>query len=97
MFEDLDIDPDFFGDTPLYHGQGCDRCKKTGYAGRVAILELMTVTDEIRKLVIDRASAMEIGRIAREQSMKTLRDVALGKVRDGLTTLEQVLVCTAAH
>jgi len=97
MFQDLDIDPDFFKGATIYKGRGCDRCKGSGYAGRAAIIEVMTVSDEIRKMVIERKSAMEIGKLAVSQGMKTLRDVALDKVREGVTTLEQVLVCTAAH
>jgi type IV pilus assembly protein PilB len=57
----------------------------------------MTVTDDIRKAIIARASSMEIGKIARSQGMRTLRDVALDKVREGISTLEQTLVVTAAH
>jgi type IV pilus assembly protein PilB len=97
MYSDLQIDPDMFQGVPLYRGRGCERCKNTGYAGRAAIIEIMTMTDEIRKLVIKRASAMEIGKVAMEQSMKPLRTVALQKVRDGVSTLEQVLLLTSAH
>jgi type IV pilus assembly protein PilB len=57
----------------------------------------MTVSDEIRKLVIDRCSAMEIGKTAIQQGMKTLRMVALDKAREGVSTLEQVLLLTSAH
>jgi type IV pilus assembly protein PilB len=97
MFHDLHLDPREWASVKLYKGRGCERCKNTGYAGRCAIIEVMTVTDEIRKLVIQRASASEIGKIAVAQGMKTLRDVALEKVRQGVSTLEQVLVVTAAH
>lgn len=97
MFLDLGITPSFFDGVTLHRGRGCDRCNNTGYAGRVAILEAMTVTDDIRKAIIARASSMEIGKIARSQGMRTLRDVALDKVRDGVSTLEQTLVVTAAH
>lgn len=97
MYEDLGIPSDFFKGSQLFRGRGCDRCGNTGYAGRLAIIEAMTVTDEVRKLVIQRASAMEIGKVAIDQGMKTLRMVALEKVREGLTTLEQTLVVTAAH
>jgi type IV pilus assembly protein PilB len=62
----------------------------------MCIIEAMSITDEIRKLIISRCSAMEIGNLAISQGMKTLRMVALEKVREGLTTLEQVLVVTAA-
>ncbi|HYE33065.1 MAG TPA: ATPase, T2SS/T4P/T4SS family [Methylomirabilota bacterium] len=97
MFQDLQIDPAIFEGVTLFRGRGCERCKNTGYAGRVAIIEVMSVSDEIRKMVIERKSAMEIGRMAQKQGMKTLREVALDKVREGITTLEQVLVVTAAH
>jgi type IV pilus assembly protein PilB len=97
MFRDLDIAPNFFDGVQLFRGRGCDRCNNTGYSGRLAILEAMTVTDEIRKAIIARASSMEIGKIAIGQGMKTLRQAALEKVREGLTTLEQTLVVTAGH
>jgi type IV pilus assembly protein PilB len=97
MYQDLGIDPKMFEGVTLHKGRGCDRCKNTGYAGRAAIIEVMTVTDEIRKLVINRASAMEVGKIAIAQGMKTLRVVALDKVREGISTLEQVLVLTSSH
>ncbi len=97
MFHDLHLDPKQWAGVTLYKGRGCERCKNTGYSGRCAIIEVMTVTDEIRKLVIQRSSASEIGKVAVQQGMKTLREVALEKVRDGISTLEQVLVATAAH
>jgi type IV pilus assembly protein PilB len=97
MFRDLNIHPDFFSGVPVYRGRGCDRCNNTGYAGRLAIVEAMTVTDDIRKAIIARASSMEIGKIAMNQGMLTLRHVALNKVREGITTLEQTLVITSGH
>jgi type II secretory ATPase GspE/PulE/Tfp pilus assembly ATPase PilB-like protein len=97
MFQDLGIDPNFFDGVTLYRGRGCERCKSTGYSGRAAIIEAMTVTDEIRKMVIQRTSAMEISKLAIEQGMKTLRMVALDKVKEGISTLEQVLVLTSNH
>src|SRR5437867_6355369 len=97
MYRDLSIPPSHFDGVILHRGRGCDRCNNTGYTGRTAILEAMTVTDEIRKIVIARGSAMEIAKIAINQGMETLRLVALDKVREGLTTLEQTLVVTAAH
>jgi len=97
MFQDLNIDPSIFEGVTLYRGRGCDRCKNSGYAGRMAIIEAMTVTDEIRKLIIARANTREMGKIAIGQGMKTLRMVALDRAREGVTTLEQVLVMTAGH
>lgn len=97
MYLDLDIDPKMFDGAVLFKGRGCDRCKNTGYSGRAAIIEAMAVSDEIRKMVIARASAMEISKIAIQEGMKTLRMVALEKVREGISTLEQVLVLTSSH
>lgn len=97
MFNDLQIDPSAFDGVTLYRGRGCDRCKNSGYAGRLAIIEAMTVSDEIRKLIISRASTREISKVAIDQGMKTLRMVALDRARDGASTLEQVMVMTAAH
>lgn len=95
MYKDLGIDPSFFEGVPLHKGRGCERCKNSGYGGRLAIIEAMTITDEIRKAIIARQSAAEIGKIAIAQGMRTLRTAALEKARDGVTTLEQVLVVTA--
>jgi type IV pilus assembly protein PilB len=95
MYRDLGIDPSYFDGVQLFRGRGCERCNNSGYAGRMAIIEAMTVTDEIRKMIIARAPAMEIGNLAISQGMKTLRMVALEKVREGLTTLEQTLVVTS--
>jgi type IV pilus assembly protein PilB len=96
MFQDLGIDPASFEGAVLYRGRGCERCKNSGYSGRLAIIEAMTMSDEIRKLVIKRCGANEIGHLAVQQGMKTLRQVALEKARQGLSTLEQTLLITAA-
>jgi type IV pilus assembly protein PilB len=97
MFEDLGIDPNYFEGAQLHRGRGCERCKNTGYSGRLAIIEAMTMTDELRKMIIKRASAQELGKVAIEQGMKTLRIVGLEKVRDGFSTLEQTLLVTASE
>jgi len=97
MFADLGIDPSMFEGVQLFRGRGCDRCKNSGYAGRMAIIEVMTISDEIRKLIISRASTREMGKVAISQGMRTLRMVALDRARSGVSTLEQVLVTTAQH
>jgi type IV pilus assembly protein PilB len=97
MFEDLGIDISMFNGVQLYRGRGCERCKNSGYAGRFAIIEAMTITDQIRKLVIARASSREMGKVAISQGMRTLRMVALDRARDGISTLEQVLLITSMH
>ena len=68
MFEDLGIDISMFNGVQLYRGRGCERCKNSGYAGRFAIIEAMTLTDQIRKLIIARASTREMGKVAISQA-----------------------------
>jgi len=97
MYEDLGIDPVMFDGVQLFRGRGCDRCKTSGYVGRMAIIEAMTITDQIRKLIIARASTREMAKLAVNQGMRTLRMVALDRARDGITTLEQVMLGTSAY
>jgi type IV pilus assembly protein PilB len=97
MFEDLGIDPATFSGVQLYRGRGCDRCKNSGYAGRMAIIEAMTITDQVRKLIIARANTRELAKVAISQGMHTLRMVGLDRSREGISTLEQVLLITSAH
>jgi type IV pilus assembly protein PilB len=82
-------------DTTFYHGAGCDRCKRRGYLGRAPILEVLTVSESIRRLIIKRASAAVIKSQAATEGMKTLRAVGIDKAREGVTTLEEVCRVTA--
>jgi type IV pilus assembly protein PilB len=97
MYEDLGIDPATFEGVQLYRGRGCERCKNAGYSGRMAIIEAMTISDQIRKLIIARASTREMAKVAIKEGMRTLRMAGLDRARDGSSTLEQVLLITAAH
>ena len=81
--------------TVFYRGSGCDRCKGRGYVGRVAVIEALTVTETIRRLVIKRASAAVIKNQAMSEGMKTLRMVGIEKALEGITTLEEVWRVTA--
>lgn len=83
-------------DAPVfYRGMGCDRCKRRGYSGRAAIIEVLPVTETVRRLIIKRASATVIKNQAIAEGMKTLRMVGIDKAREGVTTLEEVLRVTA--
>ena len=82
-------------DTTFFHGAGCDRCKRRGYLGRAAILEVLPVTETIRRLIIKRASAAVIKNQAISEGMRSLRMVAVDKAREGITTLEEVCRVTA--
>jgi type IV pilus assembly protein PilB len=75
--------------TPM-KGKGCERCNNTGYKGRVGLYEVMEVTDELRELILVGASGLELRRKAIEEGMLTLRMSGLRKVKDGLTTIEEV-------
>jgi type IV pilus assembly protein PilB len=72
-------------------GRGCDRCKRTGYRGRIGLYEVLLFTDEIRDLILSGASSVELKRKAIEEGMLTLRMSGLQKIRDGITTIEEVL------
>jgi type IV pilus assembly protein PilB len=74
----------------LYRAAGCSACSKTGYKGRLALHEVMAVTEQIERLTVEHASAETIGRTAREQGMRTLRDDGLDKVAAGVTSLEEI-------
>ena len=70
---------------------GCLRCASTGYSGRIGIYELLPITEEIQRMTLDRRSAGEIRRKAIEEGMITLREDGLAKVREGMTSLEEVM------
>lgn len=75
----------------VYKGRGCETCLNTGYKGRVGLYEVMEITDDLRELIIIGASAIELRRKAIELGMVTLRESGLCKIRDGITTIEEVL------
>jgi type IV pilus assembly protein PilB len=75
----------------LYRPVGCPACARTGYKGRLALHEVMTVTEEVERLAVARASATEIGQVARRGGMHDLRTDGLLKVRQGVTSLEEIL------
>jgi type IV pilus assembly protein PilB len=75
----------------LLKGRGCQQCNNTGYRGRVGLFEVMEISEEIRELVLSGASSMELRRKAVEEGMLTLRVSGLHKIRDGATTVEEVV------
>jgi type IV pilus assembly protein PilB len=74
----------------LYRPAGCSACSKTGYKGRLALHEVMSVTEQIERLAVERASAETIARVARDQGMAMLREDGLAKVAAGVTSLEEI-------
>lgn len=79
------------GKIKLYRGAGCSFCKNTGYYGRTSIYELLVLDDEIRALIISKTSSNVIKDAAIKKGMKTLKDSGLEKVKQGITTLEEVI------
>jgi type IV pilus assembly protein PilB len=79
-----------------YKGRGCQTCNNTGYKGRVGLYETMEVTDDIRELILIGASALELRKKAMDDGMITLRESGLHKIRNGVTTIEEVVRETVA-
>ena len=85
------FDPAEAGAVRLLRGRGCERCGRTGYRGRIGLFEVMEMTEGLRQLVIENAPVSALRRLAIEEGMVTLRQSGLRKVRDGLTTLDEVV------
>jgi len=75
----------------LYRGKGCSFCKNTGYYGRISIYELIVLDEEIKSLIVTKASSNVINELALKNGMKTLKDSGIEKVLQGITTIEEVL------
>ncbi len=82
------------GPDRFFEGRGCDHCSNTGYSGRVGIYELMPMTDEIRKLTVAKADSGQIRKKALENGMRSLRDDGWLKVRQGISSIAEVLRVT---
>jgi type IV pilus assembly protein PilB len=74
-----------------YRGRGCSRCKDTGFLGRMAILEVLGVTNALRELILHDTSAKALKDLALKEGLKTLRMSGLEKAKAGLTSLDEVL------
>ena len=90
LLEESGLDLERYRDHEFFRGEGCLQCNGTGYKGRQAICELLDLSDTIRELLIDRRPSTDIKRAAKEEGMIFLRESALAKVFDGLTTLEEI-------
>ncbi len=91
---DLGVPPDEVKSFTVSKGKGCTICNGTGYKGRLGLYEVMTMREEIKELVLARASASEIKKEAIRLGMKTLRQSGISKVKSGLTSIEEVLRST---
>ena len=75
---------------PFFHGRGCDECRSTGYRGRIGIFELLAVNPELRELILQKRSSVEI-KTAAQKTMLTIHQDALQKAAEGITTLEEIV------
>jgi type IV pilus assembly protein PilB len=91
-FKDEDLD----GTWQPYKAVGCERCNGSGYKGRVGIYQIMPITEDIERIILTHGTALEIEAQARREGVRTLRESGLMKVKQGLTSLEEVLGCTNA-
>jgi type IV pilus assembly protein PilB len=96
VMRELQLDPEDAKGGHFMEGEGCVECNNTGYRGRHGVYEVLPMSSKIRDLVLDRASAGEIKKVAIEEGMLTLRRDALEKLKRGVTTVEEVLKETAA-
>ncbi|MBI5182153.1 MAG: type IV-A pilus assembly ATPase PilB [Nitrospirae bacterium] len=91
---DVGFSPEEAEKVVCYKGKGCTTCSDTGYKGRIAIYEVMPIGEEIRELILEGASASEIKKTAAKIGMRTLRMSGLQKLKEGLTSAEEVLRVT---
>lgn len=90
-FTEIGFSPEEAPRLKAYKGKGCPTCNGTGFKGRIGLYEVMEITDELRELIIIGASAIELRRKAQELGMITLRESGLYKIREGVTTIEEVV------
>ncbi|HEX2643598.1 MAG TPA: GspE/PulE family protein [Thermoanaerobaculia bacterium] len=90
ILEESGLDPGTYSDFTFYEGTGCIECNGTGFHGRLAVSELLDLSDHIRELILDRRPASEIKRAAKEEGMTFLRESALEMVFRGVTTLREI-------
>ncbi len=91
---EIGVPQELVGGMHCFHGVGCSICGGTGYKGRIALYEVMPMSDGIREAVLSGASSTDIKRAAIESGMKTLRMSGIAKIAEGLTTIEEVLRIT---
>ena len=85
------VTPEEAKDMKVFKGRGCGTCNNTGYKGRVGLYEVFELSEEVRQLVLEGASSIELKHKAVEEGMLSLRRSGLQKVRDGLTTMDEVV------
>jgi type IV pilus assembly protein PilB len=92
---DMGVRPEDAETMQIMRGGGCRNCNNTGYRGRLAVYEIMTINEELREYILNGASTMELKREAIRQGMQTLRMSAVKKMKEGFTSMEEVVRSTA--
>ncbi len=91
MLMELELTPSDVQDRTFFYGKGCKECNGSGYKGRIALFEIMVMSDRLRDRIMDGSSTQELQIVAREDGMRTLRDAGLLHIYDGITTIEEVV------
>jgi type IV pilus assembly protein PilB len=91
VLQELELRPEQIGSNRFSYGRGCPSCNGTGYRGRMAIFEIMMMTESLRQMIIEQASSDALRDQARREGMRTLRESGLLAIFDGMTTVEEVL------
>ncbi len=91
------IDPTLLEDVQFYEKSGCPKCNGIGYKGRGALMEILLINDAIRKTILSNPEADAIANIAIQNGMRTLREAGLEQIRQGHTTLEEIMRVTSEH
>ncbi len=92
---DVGFAPDESKGLSCYQGKGCMECNDTGYRGRVALYEVMPITEDIKDAILQGASVNEMKELGRKHGMKTLREAGLQKIREGMTTIPEIMRVTS--
>jgi len=93
----LQLEPDETRGVRFFQGRGCEACRFTGFRGRTGIFEYIAIDDDFRKMIVDRASTDQIRRLSLKKGHSTLRRDGWQKVRQGMTTVSEIIRVTLAE
>ena len=91
LLEDAGIPKGAITDNIVYRGKGCQDCNQSGYKGRIGLYEVMPISPEMRSMILKGASSDDIAKFAKKEGMVTLRDDGIDKVKNGVTTIEELM------
>ena len=97
MLMELELTPEDVEGRSFHRGAGCDYCRGTGYAGRLAIFEIMVLDEPVREMIMKQGSTNSLREAARKRGMRTLREAGLLAIYDSVTTIEEVVSQTVVE